>query len=104
MDSPNLADRRGPKPFAGRVPNVYRVRPLWADLASLDLPRVMPMTCGRGKPLVRESPKPCFASRGSAVRVLSTLKPAGQTSFVLALSVQNAHGSIKHRSTHSSQM
>jgi hypothetical protein len=44
-----LQTRRGPEPSTGRVPNVYRVRPLWADLASLDLPRVMPTTCGRGE-------------------------------------------------------
>jgi hypothetical protein len=76
---------------------VYRVSALQTAVASLDLPRVMPMTCGRGK-TAGHSVVPallCKQGVGGSSPLVSTLKPAGQTSFVLARSVQNAYGSIE---------
>jgi hypothetical protein len=54
-----LQTRRGPEPCTGRVPNVYRVRLLLVNFASLDLPRVMLMTCGRGKAAGLLAGSPC---------------------------------------------
>jgi hypothetical protein len=79
---------------------VYRVRPLWADLASLDLPRVVPMTCGGDKAAGQRVAQSllCKQGVGGSSPLVSTLKPAGQTSSVLPRSVQNAHGSIRMES------
>jgi len=63
---------------------VYRVRLPVADFASLDFPRVMPMTCGRGKaagvgnPPVgsrsgRECPEP---AGGDSKTLVAAVKPS----------------------------
>jgi hypothetical protein len=41
MAGPTLADRRGPEPFAGHVPNVYRVSLPLVVLESLTSPTVI---------------------------------------------------------------
>jgi hypothetical protein len=79
---------------------VYRVGLLPTAVASLDLPRVMPMTCGSGKAAGQRVAQAliCKQDVAGSSPAVSTLRPAGKTSFVLARSVQKAHGSIRMES------
>jgi hypothetical protein len=60
----------------------------------------MLMTSGRGKTASQRVAQAliCKQDVAGSSPAVSTLKPAGQTSFVLARSVQDAHGSIRMES------
>jgi hypothetical protein len=62
---------------------VYRVRLLWVNFASLDLPRVMPMTCGRGKAAGQRVAQAliCKQGVGGSSPLVSTERSPGRWTF-----------------------
>jgi hypothetical protein len=72
---------------------VYRVRPLWADLASLDLRRVMPMTCGSGKAAGQRVDQAMLCKQGVGGRVRSSppANPQVRCHPSLPATCRNAH-------------